>query len=377
MRKWRKALTCGLLGTLAVCLSTVAFAMQPQPVQALQQGVQTTISGESSYWQETKGFFHMPSNSLSYVNTAQMVDVTGDGYGDGYMSTATSQKLDGNTQIDISMKGYFTGDAGTGYWGYNWIIFQNTTEMYTGTASSIRTASNWTPFRLRVDESPSNSVGNWFALVFGKTENAVNLYECNSGEVKKIHTLYQSSGEEDAVKAHSIHAKTTDISIKTSDSATGVTVDITYTVGGNTYTYKHSSDNNALLGEQTLTLGYHGGVQCTTENGAYTQGTFSYDVKVTTSQSAMTYESYNGLQGYTQATGEGEWVSTTNLSTNATGDLITVSAPSRPTGTSDVFSSYAETKQVGGNSTLDLTINGTIQRDPNWAESVGLWAYDW
>ena len=212
MRKWRKALTCGLLGTLAVCLSTVALAMQPQPVQALQQGVQTTISGESSYWQETKGFFHMPSNSLSYVNTAQIVDVTGDGYGDGYMSTATSQKLDGNTQIDISMKGYFAGDAGTNYWGYNWIIFQNTTEMYTGTASSIRTASNWTPFRMRdvdgdgVNESPSNSVGNWFALVFGNSESAVNLYECNSGEVKKIHTLYQSSGQEDVVQAIRLRA---------------------------------------------------------------------------------------------------------------------------------------------------------------------------
>ena len=379
MKKWKKALTCGLLGVTAVCLSVFGFVLQP--TKAVSATTTTVFSGNSAHWQEGTGFFHYADNNKTYVNNVPALSGVG-----GFKATAKSALLEGNSTINLSVEGFgitkgFDVNPSTGektettYWGYNWIIFQDTTVDFVGSANATNDASSWRPFKTRdtdgdgVVDMPSDSAGNWLALVYGISESAVTLYECDGGKVTKEATIVRKSDGD--YLAH--NGATTDISISTVDTATGITVNITYTSNGNTYNYVHISENTSLWGEHTFTLGYWGNNTCeTNSDGGYPYGTFIYNnISVTEAPSNNVYESYNNVEDETK------WGVTNQLKTTAEG-TISVQAPSRPTGATDIFDSYAQTTQVGGNSTIDLTMKGTIKKGTSAAwEQVGLWAYDW
>ncbi|MBQ7923689.1 MAG: hypothetical protein IJ329_00125 [Clostridia bacterium] len=358
MKHWRKALTCGLMGIAAVCFSV--FGVVLQPANALDGGI--TYTGNDFYWQKVDGVANDSTTSTMYVNSPKE---TSEG---GWKAVGRSAAIGGNSTIEISItgnitKGYDTNGVEQTYWGYNWIIFQDTSELFANTSDNMLTSAEWTPRRVRdtdgdeKSDMPANSAGNWLAIAFGSSEGGVNLYECDSGVVTKKATI--------ATENYSTYQKTATIVISTTDTATGVTLAIDYIVDSTTYTYVHTSENNALWGEQTFTIGYLGNATCASGSSGET---FTYTANVISASSSNVYKSYNALA-------ESDWVKTTNIET--TGSALRVKAPSRPTGTTDVFESYAETGQVGGNSTIDLTMTGTIKRGTDWEADEPLWAYDW
>lgn len=363
MKKWKKALTCGLMSLAAICLSVFGIALQSVDATATTT---TVFSGNSACWQKSSGFFQY--DGKTYVNNAPAYTAG------GYKSVAKSVTLEGNSTINLSLNRFnlVFKEEEPRDWTYNWIVFQDTTETFSGVSSAVNDSYAWIPSKVRdtdgdkEDDMPADSAGNWMALVFGNSESAVTLYECDGGKVTKEAVI----ATQDYLGNNNT---TTNISISTVDTQTGVTVNITYTANGNTYTYVHTSENTSLWGEHTFTLGYYGNHTCATNsNGAYSNGTFIYEnISVTESPSNNVYKSYNTV------TDETKWGVTNNLTTTTDG-TISVQAPNRPTGATDVFDSYAQTTQVGGNSTIDLTMKGTIKKGTSttW-DKVGLWAYDW
>ncbi len=413
MKNWKKVVACTAMSVAAVCLSIFGIVMKPVAInEASAAETAYVYSNETKYWQvdawNVTGVNHQATNEgvvmvdpnttgyngTMYVNAPVASTVDG-----GYKSTVTSTELNGNATINWWLFGNVTS---TDYWGYNWIIFQDTSKKFTTTeniekdikldekdentvpAVTMYTESTeWTPRKVRdtdndgVVDMPANSVGNWLALVTGVSEGAVSLYQCENGEVTLVQTLTRDAG---AYTSHTprttvdgVASSTAGISITTEDTDVGVNVSISYTEGSTeavndkVYTFEYSSDNNALWGEQNFTIGYWGSENCSYTGGT-TDSTFRYTVSVTPRSSNHVYENYS------TSLSTDKWADFSKIAVNSTATALTME--NRTTNTTDVYSTYAATQQVGGDSIFDFTISANLSPGADWG-TTGLWAYDW
>ncbi len=474
MKKWKKLLACTTMGLAAFCCAVAGVALYPLTVERVEAAdiVYSDISRYNTHWDVESWDGYQATNEgvyfqdMSGVNDRIYVNSPRAAISGGYKSNITSKKFTGNGDTKI----WLTGNVNrSDYWGYNWVIFQDTSEKFdttksvigkysvtrgeatwnqaasdssvtspvgttveklnevenpttrvityterttvidedtgktvtevvvTKTPTSITTyseSSNWTPKKvLETDgntdngaDMPAHSTGNWLAVVTGISEGAVNLYRCTDGIISLVTTLTTDAS------AYTVHktidgdsTEATAILFHTKDTQMGTVIDITYQAkNGQSYTYTYESKDNSFWGEHSFTIGYLGNETFVKDatTGEYPNGSMYYIVSGNESDVTHTYESFNTVEYDANGNPTGNWVEASNITSVAASDttpayLKVQAATGRPTGYSDYFNSHAETKEVGGNSILDLTITANLGREAKWDSSQNLWAYDW
>lgn len=121
------------------------------------------------------------------------------------------------------------------------------------------------------DHTATISSGNWFAFVLRHDADSIELYECTDGEVAMVASTKVSGFD----NWHNYAQKST-ITIQTTDTETGVDVNITFvasdsyksdnTPTGETKTITYSSTNKALWGEGKIAIAQMSGGGVTETN---------------------------------------------------------------------------------------------------------------
>ncbi len=307
----------GLAGTLSAFALVLSAGIATTLVSHAEGETPVKYSADATLWETKTG--------VAFDETKQ----------DMYLTDATSfagtSAFGGNSTIEFTSVGN-TNDT----WGYNWIVFKNTGDStVTWKADHIDTTSSGT--------------GNWLALVYGGSSNSY-IAECEDGVITKTKTNW--SGNDTWHPA----ASTTTISITTTDTADGVTAELSFTAEGydtntgtaNTFTY--SSDNKALWGEQRATFGTWTGSAISAD------ATIRYDIDITDVSSDQSAVVDKGIDF---SGDESKWETKTNVAFDSEKKTF------YPTG-----NFVASTTPVGGNSTVYVT--STPDADVSYT-----WGFGW
>lgn len=212
----RKTITALCAG--ALCASVVGGTLLTAGAEAVD------FAKDSTKWQATSGIVF--GEDATYLT--------------GNSSYAASQKIGGNSTIELNMTGNFANWQAYG-WGGNYILFKNTND-------TVETSWN---------QTMAASSGNWLAFYMG-TGYSVTFAECTDGVVETKST----NGVVD------VCSTTSNWKITTTDTATGVDVVVAFTTtGGITKNITYSSNNTKLWGEYTFTVGHYGGGTCSETTG--------------------------------------------------------------------------------------------------------------
>lgn len=170
---------------------------------------------------------------------------------------AFSKKVSANS----TMKFEFVGNTPQTTWGNMYVLFKSEDNVSPDAPKKI------------VQDNETSSTGNWLGFVFGaswttqfvESENGVVTKTSRDGIISGFDTWY-------------VYKQTTALEIKTTDTETGVDVEVKYLASGwsdntgETKTLTYTSDNVALKGDFSVSVGYFGEVK---DGGNITLKTFN------------------------------------------------------------------------------------------------------
>ena len=291
------------------------------------------------YVEEIKNEPVEPSGSEFGSDTANWSSLTGVATSNnGLVTNATTSRavtkaIGGNSTIDITLNSPST----TGAWQYEWVMLKST---------SLDNA--WVP--VANASTATSSVGDWLGVSFGGSSGNFFFVESVDGVITMTPNYTISN------YAHWYSdEQTTNLVITTTDTDEGVTLTVVFTSSDcanesgveETYTVTYKSTNKKLWGEQKVLIGHA---------GANTNA-ITYNVQVEDKASEYVYTEPEVPAEPDFGSDAANWSSLTGVATSNNG-LVTNATTSR-----------AVTKTIGGNSTIDITLNSP--------STTGTWQYEW
>jgi len=312
--------------TLFSVVFTLAIAMSLVTTVAIADTTPADFSSDSSKWMWSDGIT-VTENGIEVNAPSQYI--------------AISNPVKADIEMDIVVD----ESLSDGNWQHNTFFFK----------VDEFSAIPWCPC------SGMTSKGNWMAFVFDHGEGYSGLYECVDGTVTKV-----KDGGISGYDLWYLYSQKNNITVKTKDTAAGVEVTVTFKASdctkvidgvtcqntGNTHTYTYTSTNEALKGgDKRIGFYGHGGGTITEENGNYI--TINMDVTDADAEVIVPSEPV-----------EGDYNTDPNKWENLIGATMTEDGI-----VSNSNTVMLVTKEIGGNSTLDVTIDSP-RKD-------GGWFYEW